>query len=707
MVKGKSEYIPFYVGMREISVSDKYELMINGTPVILKGVNHHDTNPYKGYCMTEEELMHDLQLMKSLNINAIRTSHYPPTPEFLNMCDKMGFYVIDETDLETHGYSARVGMATREAYDSKRGNDYITGYDNKKDSIWPCENPDFADMFTERMQRMMERDKNHACVIMWSTGNESGYGKNHEAMIRLAKELDNSRLIHCEDASRSGDNSKVDVFSSMYYSPEDMENFALAGKIKKPMFLCEYAHAMGNGPGSLIDYINVFYKYPQLIGGCIWEWADHAFIENGVQKYGGDFGENPNDKNFCCDGLVFSDRTLKAGSLNAKYAYQYFDTALNGNVLTVTNRYDFTNLNEYELIVSLSIDGETTEQKKYSLDIAPHNSADIELPFEFPKVCSLGAYINVSLRDKNNNEVGMKQHSLKPDIIKIKVSEPEVSIYEKGIFAYISGCGFEYTFNKHYGKIESMVRNGKELLKTGPALSVWRAPTDNDRRFLFSKWGYDGINNVCGENMNLMFSKVYSCDICKNKITVKGSLAGVSRIPFLYHTVTYEFFSKGEIKVTLEAKLRKDLNLFLPRIGFEMSSPLANDGFTYFGMGKSESYCDMMCHAKMGLYRSSAAEEYVPYPMPQEHGNHNCTRMLKMDNGLTFASDIPFEFSVSLYTPEALTNARHTDELYPNGCTNIRIDYKVSGLGSNSCGPELNRKYRMEDNEIKFEFFIL
>lgn len=700
VVKGDTEFIPFNVGMREIAVSDKNELLINGVPVLLKGVNHHDTHPKNGYCVTEEELENELKLMKSLNINTVRTSHYPPTPEFLNMCDRLGFYVIDETDLETHGYCMRFGAASREAHGSNGDNWYDVNY-----PIWPCQNPDFADMFIERMERMVRRDKNHPCIIMWSTGNESGYGVNQEAMIKWAKEYDGTRLLHCEDASRKGDNTKVDIISSMYTSVEDMEKAAKNPEMNKPLFLCEYAHAMGNGPGDVYDYVEIFRKYPNIIGGCIWEWADHTVIEDGVRKYGGDFGELTSDANFCSDGLVFCDRTFKAGSLNAKYSYQYFDTSLNDHTLTVSNLYEFTNLNEYTLRASLSVDGEIRESRDFVLSIAPHGSAELNLPFEYPEKCGLGAFIDISLLDKNGAEVGMMQHEIKCERKKIEVSAPAASIREDGIYAYIDGDGFSYTFNKHYGVLESMVRGGKQLLAAAPKLSVWRAPLDNDRT-VKKLWQYSPDDNN-GENLDRAFTKVYSCAAEGNKITVEGSIAGVARMPVMRHKIVYEFFAGGEIRVTLSGKMRDKLNLFLPRIGFDLAVPSENEGFSYFAFGSGESYIDMRRHTKMGLYQSAAEREYVDYIMPQEHGNHTGARWLRTDNGLTFASDGEFEFNVSQYTADELARAMHTDELHKSGCTNIRIDYRDSGIGSGSCGAQLIEKYRVKDESFSFTFYIL
>ena len=690
VVKGKTEYIPFKIGMREVCVSAKGELLINGTPVVLKGVNHHDTHPKNGYCLTESELLDELMKMKQLNINTIRTSHYPPAPEFLNLCDKLGFYVIDETDIETHGYCNRVG------------NSY--SYDTDND-VWPCQNDDFSDMFLERMQRMVERDKNHPCVIMWSTGNESGYGKNQDLMINWARKRDSSRLYHCEDASRSGKFSNIDVLSYMYHSVSDAENYGSDNKNTKPYFLCEYSHAMGNGPGDVADYMEVFEKYPNLIGGCIWEWADHTFVKDGVCLYGGDFGELTSDSNFCCDGLVFADRTFKAGSLNAKYAYQYFDAKLIGGKIEIENNYDFTNLDKYNLTVSLETDGRITDEKEMKISLEPHTKGKIEIPFEIPEKCRLGTHINVSLTDETGYEVAFRQ--LETPAVCEKISlKGKAKLSQDGYHIYINGDGFSYIFNKHYGSFESIIKNGIQLICEMPHLTLWRAPTDNDRH-IKSRWGYINGDNYSGLNLNRIFTKIYGCRASGNVITVEGSVAGVARVPVLYFVTKYEIYKNGGIKVTTVCDINNDFDTYLPRLGYEFTSPVKNDGFIYYGMGPGECYSDMNRHAKTGLYKSSAGKEYVNYIMPQEHGNHIKTKLLKMDGGLTFASDTEFEFNVSEYTSEALSKASHTNELIKNDCTNIRIDYKVSGMGSASCGPELIEKYRLSEKKVNFEFYIL
>lgn len=346
----EGEVITQKIGFRTIRISPKRELLINGVPVKLHGVNHHDTDPRRGWCQTEEELRRDLLLMKQLNINCVRTSHYPPSPVFLELCDELGLYVILETDIETHGFVRRYANVSY-------------GYDIESED-WPGANPAWRKEFLERMERAVNRDRNHSSIIMWSTGNESGYGPNHEAMLKWLKGLGDGRLRHCEDACRKGDYQNVDVISNMYHDVATVSQMAENPETPLPIMLCEYSHAMGNGPGDVWDYNEVFDRYPNVIGGCVWEWADHTVIVDGVQKYGGDFpGELTHDGNFCCDGMVFSDRSLKAGSYEVKAAYQPMRTRYANGLLSITNRFDFTDFSECELVYTIETDGVIIDEK--------------------------------------------------------------------------------------------------------------------------------------------------------------------------------------------------------------------------------------------------------------------------------------------------------------------------------------------------------
>ena len=679
------EEITLKTALRRIEISDKYELLINGISVKLHGVNHHDTSKYNGWCQTEEELRDDLLLMKKLNINCVRTAHYPPTPQFIQMCDELGFYVICETDIETHGFVRRYA-------DVPYKMDVETGE-------WPATFPEWKNEHIERMERMVEYYKNFPSVIMWSTGNESAHGVNHIEMIKWTKGRDSSRPVHCEDASRKGEFRNADVFSGMYHSLETVEKNANDAEINMPIFLCEYAHAMGNGPGDVYYYNELFDRYPKLIGGCVWEWADHVVTVDGVEKYGGDFeGELTHDKNFCCDGVVFADRTFKAGSYEMKAAYQPIRTSYVNGILTVYNRFDFTNLNEYTLKFDIEVDGKRVSEEEIVLNLEPHSTAQITVDTE--KYSSkYGVYLNVYLL-KNQEIIAQAQHKLEYEIISEPVEKLSV-LTEDNEYIYAVGDNFEYKFSKNTGNFVSLKIAGEEQLAAGISLSAFRAPTDNDCN-VKAKWAFMDIWQ--GENLDRMFSKVYDCYIEEGKIAVSGSLAGVSRAPFARYNLIVSVLGNGRIDFNLNTKIREGV-VWLPRFGFDFTLPQNADKFSYYGYGPSESYCDLHNGSLISLYESNAEKEYVPYVRPQEHGNHYQTKFVKIGK-MQIESESGFEFSVSEYSTDALYKAEHTDELKKDGFVHLRVDYKVSGIGSNSCGPYLDEKYRLKEKEFNFSFSI-
>ena len=691
----KEEVIRQRIGFVRYSVDDESAFCVNGVRVKLKGVNHHDTHPEKGWYMSDEDLLYDLKQMKKLNINTIRTSHYPPTPKFLNMCDELGFYVMLETDLETHGFVYR--KPDVEEYDVMEFPDEWIG--NKEEWLEP---------FMERMVRAYERDKNHTSIFSWSTGNESGHCTNHVKMIEYLRKTDKKRLVHCENASRGSVKhsefyDRPDMYSRMYLPLDLTEEYAKDNTKKLPLFLCEYSHAMGNGPGDIMDYWNLFYKYPKLIGGCIWEWADHTVIVDGIPKYGGDFeGEDTHDSNFCADGVVFYDRNFKAGSLNVKAAYQNIKCSLSGSALSITNLFDFSDLNEYVFGYDCVVDGDIIESKKIVFNLKPKDTVTIEV-LTVDK-CKLGAYINCYLYNSEGYEVATVQLEMKAKIKSCEPKMPASKITEKDKEFVVFGENFSYAISKNSGEITSIKKNDRELICDSVKLTVMRAPIDNER-VIKNMW-YKYTRDWHAEGFDKLFNKCYSCESEGNVITVKGSLSCISRMPFLKYELKYSFYEDGSVTVNLSGDIREDC-IWLPRFGFEFKTLYSNDEFKYFGMGPYENYCDMKYHAKMGWYESCADKEYVNYIVPQEHGNHINTRILEMKKGLKFTSCKGFEFNVSHYSAQSLTQAMHIDELAKDDFTVVRIDYKNSGVGSASCGPQLIEKYRLDEKVIQeFEFNI-
>lgn len=680
------EIITQRIGIRTVEVSDTYELLVNGVPVKLHGVNHHDTDPIKGWYQTEADLRRDLVLMKKLNINCIRTAHYPPSPVFLELCDEMGFYVILETDIETHGFLRRYANVPYR-YDSEHAD-------------WPCRNPEWRHEFLERMQRAVGRDQNHCCIIIWSTGNESGYGPNQEIMLQWLKTLNDGRLRHCEDACRQGRYEQVDLISNMYYDIDALEKLAKDPELRKPIMLCEYSHAMGNGPGDVVDYNTLFDRYPNLIGGCVWEWADHTVVSDGIQRYGGDFpDELTHDGNFCCDGMVFSDRSLKSGSYEVKAAYQPMTTQYSDGILTIRNRFDFTNFSLYEFLYQLEADGITVEKACVQMSLPPHEQIDIPVPV--PDIaCHYGFYLTCMLR-RDNEILARTQHLLRHSAIPSESEFGDAEMAETTHEVRFIGRNFTYVFSKRFGTFTSIKIAGKEQLDAPVKLTVWRATTDNDRN-IRPLWGSENVWE--GENLDKSFVKVYDCCTAAGYIYLNASLAGVSRKPFLYYTMKISVDSAGRISTHLNGSVRENV-VWLPRLGFEFTLPTRNMPFRYYGCGPLESYCDMRHGSTVGMYESNAQREYVPYVRPQEHGNHINAKLLEIGN-LRFESADSFEFCVSQFSTETLDHAEHTNELMFDGKTHLRLDYKVSGIGSASCGPALAEKYRLAEKNILFRFMI-
>lgn len=691
----EDEIITQKIGFVNYSIGKQGEFLVNGTAVKIKGINHHDTNPKTGWYMTDEDMLRDLKLMKSLNINTIRTSHYPPHPKFLNMCDEMGFYVMLETDVEMHGFSVRHGEMF---------------YDTVDNDFWINNRPEWERSFIDRIERTYERDKNHPAIFSWSIGNESGMGKHQHGMIRWLRNKEKKRLIHSEDASRMIDEGLVkkdvlsddmpDMHSRMYPTMQYLQEYANDKSKVLPMFMCEYCHAMGNGPGEMRDYWDIIEKHPQLIGGCIWEWADHIVIDDDGAKYGGDFGELTHDRNFCVDGLVMADRSFKSGTLNVKAVYQNIKCKLDDNCIIVRNVYDFTNLNEFIFRYQIQEDGTIIDEKDIILDVEPKQS--VKIPVSFPPSCELGVYINFYLLDKNGYKVASGQIDTLAECKKISTArEMTVGNFNEDVLE-VSANDTRYVFSKKYGLID-IEKKGKKQLIAPLNLTVWRAPIDNEIN-IKKKWAwYDAYN---GYNLDRICNKFYDCNVSGNTVTYIGSLSGIGREPFFKYKIEYSFYEDGRMLVSLNGKIKNDF-IWLPRLGFELKIPKEFKEFCFFGRGFGENYCDMKEHTKIAWFESSADKEYVDYVMPQEHGNHTDTKRLKIKNGISFESDSHFEFNISNYDSHILFEANHSYELTENDYITVRIDYKNSGVGTNACGPELSEKYKMNDKNIDFKFYIV
>lgn len=713
------EFICQNIGLREISVAKNSALLINGVAVKLKGVNHHDTHPELGHTTPQQHMERDLQLMKQHNVNTVRTSHYPPPPEFLNLCDEYGFYVVDEADLETHGFEA-----STPGY----------GFHSFDDDRWPCNLPEWKDAFIDRAVRLVERDKNHACVIMWSLGNESCYGPNHEAMSDWIKQRDSSRLVHYEGAfyAPNPNPPAVDVCSNMYPTLERVEREGRnRKKDPRPYYMCEYSHAMGLGPGDLKQYWDLIYKYPRLIGGCIWEWADHAITAEDEQgrtfsAYGGDFGETLHDSNFCVDGLVSPDRKPSSGLMEAKAVYQYvvFQSVdlLCGKV-RVKNLHDFITLAGYTLDWKLICDGRVTAQGSLALRaVKPHTSATIQLDYKVPASCRFGCYLDLSVRTTADSPwaqagftCAFTQLSMPVPVMEKKkayTSDTPLTLTRAEEYVIIEGEDFIYSFNTYYGFFESIQRDGVEYLDAPMGIGAWRAPTDNDRG-IKKKWTHQPGAEAYGTfELAHLGTHAYQTRIVKDGgdcvvIEADLRLAAPARVPILKGTVRYTVYPCGEIEVALQADIQEE-TIHLPRLGFEFTLPAGNENISYFGMGPGENYIDMCAAAKMGLFSSTVTGEYVDYIRPQEHGNHTGVHWAyvydDLGRGLLFEGDRTFEFMASHFTAQDLEQAHNRADLTPRAQSFVRIDYKVGGIGSNSCGPGLLPEFQLNDRHVEFSF---
>ncbi|MCI8387413.1 MAG: DUF4981 domain-containing protein [Clostridiales bacterium] len=705
-----NEVIKFAVGFRRIEVIDKV-IYINGKKVKAKGVNRHDSHPVLGHATPLDHMINDLYIMKAHNVNMIRTSHYPNDPRLTALCDKLGIFVCDETDIEAHGMTFNVGW-TIGASELSDGEAWTAAY-------------------VDRVQRMVERDKNHPSIIFWSLGNESGYGRNQKAMSAWIKSRDLSRLVHYEGGHNgyNGGEQQVgilDVESYMYLDPQGCDNYCKNDKYPLPLFLCEYSHAMGNGPGDLREYWNVIYSNDSFFGGCVWEFIDHStakFDEMGKMQftYGGDFGDYPNDGNFCVDGLVYPDRRVHTGLLELKQAIKPVSAELadqaDGTV-KINNLRFFKALDDINLVWSLEkngkeIDGGTIR----SLGIAPQTEEIVKLGC---KVDGEGEYyLNLSFRQNRatawasvGHEVGFVQLKLDapaPAVVCTCESIPDyVTLTASECARYITVTADEtvYRFDKEYGTIDSIVDNGKALITKPAKLTVWRAPMDNDRN-IRNQWQHHGFDRAV---VNCYSMKLAEVDSKKAVIESEISLGAAPARVILRANVRYTVFATGELRVTYGVKVN-DIVPFLPRFGLELTMPEMTENMRYFGYGPMESYVDKNLAARMGEFKSTVTENFEPYVRPQENCAHYGTKWAIVSSYagqglLVTAAGSDFSFNASHFSSKQLTETAHDYELVPQKETIFNIDYKQSGSGSNSCGPALISKYQLNEKEFNFTFRI-
>ncbi len=705
------EHIRQEIGLRRFEIVGCV-LYVNGKKIKTKGVNRHDSHPQLGSATPVEHMLRDLYIMKAHNVNTVRTSHYPNDPRFLELCDRLGFYVCDEADIETHGF----------------GN--VHCWDKLTES------PDWSAAYLDRAERMMERDKNRASVLLWSVGNESGVGLNHRLMAEYFHKRMPGCFVHSEDASRrmvanlyaadpKGRKNMplsvdyVDVDSRMYPSVENIEkDYMQSGKQTKPFFLCEYSHAMGNGPGDLEKYWQSIYKHDSFLGGCVWELLDHS-VDIGTPGhpkyiYGGDFGTFPNDGNFCVDGLLYPDRRPHTGMLELKQVLrpvraESFD-AERGTVTLHSLRH-FTDASDLDLYWTVEQNGRVVREGRVAeLKILPERRRTYLLAKDLRKGLCGFCYLNLSYRTNRTTpwaasgyEVGFEQFELDTPAMPVPAKAPMKQTFALGETKdalTVTDGDAVYTIDRVSGLLSAINASGKELLTSPLTPKIWRAPTDNDR---------DVKNRWMSEHYHKMQSACRSLEVTEqseDRICVKATLtmAAPAKLPLLSLEVLYRFERGEGVQIETDGKvLQKDA--FLPRFGFECKLPADCEMLSYFGRGPVESYRDKRHASRVGRYSTTVTEHFEHYVRPQENMAHVDSRWVEVCNaagqGLLATNTQAcesFSFNCSHFTDEYLTETAHDYELVPMEETVLHLDYAHSGIGSNSCGPKLDRELRLEQD---------
>lgn len=688
------EVVPSKIGFRTVEVKDG-NFLVNGVPIMLKGVNRHEIHPELGRAVPFHSMEEDIVLMKKYNINAVRTSHYPNHPRFYELCDMYGLYVIDEADLECHGFELMGDISQI-----------------SKDPAW-------EEAYVDRVERMVERDKNHPSIIMWSLGNESGFGSNFKAMADWCHKRDSTRLVHYEG---DFDVEVADVVSTMYSSHERMEEYGKMENMDKPHILCEYAHAMGNGPGGLKEYWDIFYKYKRLQGGFVWEWVDHGirkYTEDGREyfAYGGDFGDEPNNSNFCCDGLLRPDRIPTPGLIQYKKIIEPVkveEVNLNKGQVKIKNIYDFISLDHLNLAWNVSGDGKILQSGILNMPhIEARESKVVTIPFDLKKKYNLNTdlWLNIEFVlavdtpwANKGHVVAWEQFKLSSEY-KLPVLDIEsmanVDVKEDYKFIYVKGCNFNLLFNKLKGQIYSWNYEGVDILKEGPKLNFWRAPIDNDM-YIVKEWrkkGLDILHHRIDEVETTIEDKLAIVNIKTFISPPNGDWALECRY-------IYKIYGSGHVDMSIVGSPKGNIPEALPKIGLQMKLPKFMSRVKWYGRGPGESYIDSKEANPFGVYKSTVDELYTPYVYPQDNGNRTDVKWVSFSDelgvGFVVYAEESLNFSAHYYTTEDIEKARHLSDLSKRDFITLNIDYKHYGLGSNSCGPLPLPQHRLETKEFQF-----
>ncbi len=720
VIDSTNEVITDHIALRRIEIIDKV-IYFNGEKIKFRGVNRHDSDPETGFTISVEQLKKDLTLMKQHNFNAIRSSHYPNAPYFYEMCDKYGFIVIDEADIEAHGPFMLYRKVDTDLNRFSKWNEKI------------ADNPLWEKAILDRVQLMVQRDKNRFCIVMWSMGNESAYGCNFEKALEWTKQFDKSRVTQYESAryrnyDKTYDYENLDLYSRMYPKMEEIREY-LEKDASKPFLLVEYCHSMGNGPGDFEDYFQLIHENDLMCGGFVWEWCDHAIAhgkaENGktIYYYGGDHGEKIHDGNFCMDGLVYPDRTPHTGLLEYKNVHRparVVSYDQEEGLLVFHNYMDFDNLEEYvNISYEVTQDGLSIQKGKITgLFAKPHNNGQTILKLTLPDTGKL--YLKIIYRLKKSVPLLEKDFILGYDEVHLKNMDgrnsqitkllddrklnSDIHVEESDEAVTLYGQDFTYRISKKTGLFETIKYAGREYLNHAMELNIFRAPTDNDM-YIKAEWEKAHYAET--------YTKAYSVETLQNQhgvlIMVHAAVVAATVQKILDVNMTWKISSDGKILSAMDVK-KDDEFPVLPRFGLRLFLDKRMSEVSYYGMGPYESYNDKHRASYHGLFHTKVRELHEDYIRPQENGSHYDCDYITINGiqfGMTAVSESGFSFNASYYSQETLMKAEHNYELVEDDSTILCVDYAMNGIGSNSCGPDVLEKYQFKENEFRFQLEVI
>jgi beta-galactosidase/evolved beta-galactosidase subunit alpha len=711
------EVVPTRIGFRKIERKNGL-ILVNGKAVKFKGVNRHDHHPDFGRAVPLDAMIRDVELMKQHNINAVRTSHYPNDPRFLDLCDRYGLYVIDECDQECHGFQV-VGRWSQLADD-----------------------PEWLPAHLDRMERMVHRDKNHPCVIFWSLGNETILGPNHKAMAELARKIDPTRMIHYEGDQRA---EVGDVHSRMYptvneveafgkrqsfYNAYDAENRLTAQAIAdKPLILCEYAHAMGNGPGGLKEYWDLFFSYEHLQGGFVWEWIDHGLRKTSADgkeffAYGGDFGDQPNDGNFVADGLIFPDRTPSPGLIEYKKVIEPVVTKaidLKAGKFSVTNRYDFLSLDHLAAHAIVEVDGRLVQSFEVELpNVAASATAELTLPMTLPTIRDTQeVFLTIRYTQRSDTLYAPAGHEVAWAQFDLTAVAPKLAATPTAINASVITCeptrtdlrihagSAVLTFDIIRGQLSTWTIAGQPILTAGPTINFWRALIDNEQNGCAGAPIGRELRGACLHMLQRRTDNVVwkHRDAHVVELRVRTRIGPPIKDIFWIVDATYIIDASG-VTLTVAGEPHGQWPSVLPRIGLKMALPKTLDRVEWFGTGPGENYADSCQAARIGRFRNTIGGMVTPYVFPQEYGNRMDTRCVALTDahgrGLRVTGQPRFNFSAHPFALDTLDHARHTHELIEDSVNWLYVDLAQHGLGSATCGPAVLPHYHLSAKPFAF-----